>query len=71
MVILLKNISSEHLPPNMQQILSYNSSRVSRLLSFGRYYAYPNDPFDLGIMVSFNNGAPPSKNQLTTACPDS
>ena len=35
------------------------------------YYAYPKLPFVLGTMVILTKGLPPSKNQLTTACPAS
>lgn len=40
-------------------------------LSFGKYCAYPSDPFVLGIIVTFRSGSPPSRNQEQTAWPDS
>lgn len=39
--------------------------------SFGRYWAKPNAPLDLGIIVIFNKGDAPSKNHDVTAWPHS
>lgn len=49
--------------------LSTNSSLVSNEPSLGKYYANPNEPLLLGMMVNLSNGIPVFKNQLTTACP--
>jgi hypothetical protein len=35
--------------------------------SFGKYYAYPKEPLDLGIIVNLTKGSHPSVNQDTTA----
>jgi len=55
----------------MEHSLSIRSFFDSKELSFGKYCAKPKDPYDLGIIVNLSNGFPPSKNQLTMACPDS
>ena len=76
-----------NLPPKIQHNLSSNSSFVSNEDSLGKYWAKPSDPFERGMMVSFNTififaykykksklylrGYPPSKNQDTMACPHS
>ena len=70
-VILPKKISSDILPPNATVIISHNYLWVYNDTSSGKYYANPNEPFDLGIIVSFNNGAASLENQPATACPAS
>ena len=42
---------------------------VYKEFSLGKYYAKPKAPLVLGIIVNFNNGSAPSKNQATTPWP--
>ena len=70
-VIFPKNISSAIRPPNATVIISFNYSFVYKDTSSGRYYANPNEPLALGIIVSFNKGAECFENHPATACPDS
>ena len=70
-VIFPKNSSSDIRPPNATVIMSHNYLWVYNETSSGKYYAKPNEPFDRGIIVSFNNGAASLENQPATACPAS
>ena len=65
----LKNIYSEILPPKITHIRSIKSYLVARVDSFGKYWANPRAPLDLGMIVIFSKVEAPSKNQAVTACP--
>lgn len=66
-----KNIYYEVIPPNIIATLSVNSFLAIIYEVFGKYWAYPKEPFDLGMIVNFTKGSPPFKNQLETAWPAS
>lgn len=53
----------------MKQILSMSYCLVCSWLSLGKYWANPRAPLEWGMIVTFNKGDAPSKNQDTTAWP--
>lgn len=66
-----KNNYSEILPPRATHNWSHNIYFVINIDSFGKYWANPKAPFDLGTIVIFNNGDAPYKNHEATAWPHS
>ena len=55
------------LPPKATVIMSHSCLWVYNVSSSGKYWANPNEPLDLGIIVSFNSGAASLENHPATA----
>jgi hypothetical protein len=66
-VTLSKKTTSALLPPKIKHKVSNNCCFYYMNPSFGKYYAYPKEPLDLGIIVNLTKGSHPSVNQDTTA----